>query len=286
MMITIVLGMTVSVIREGGFWRPDENWNVIVFDLIIWILIPIFLLLLGFISGQRLKYSFAEIQIDDLEEKLIYKKRHIKKEIKYSDIDSTVDKPNKGLLIIRDRFTTIYIPKEIRNYAYLYGKLTEKGLLKENIDFNNLKTTLGLMYWVFGTGLLAFSLIPLALLPDLIRDYDGSSNTITGLILLPLLGIFLFSMLLLLANRYQFTDTAIIKINPLYRKRIDYSNIESLDYNEARKSLTINMINDKYKWLHKLNGQTGIVLMEPGNISIEKVYFELEKRKNYMQHHV
>ena len=166
----------------------------------------------------------------------------------------------------------------------MYGKLTEKGLIKENIDFNNFMTTLGLMYWVFGTGLLAFSLIPLALLPDLIRDYDGSSNTITGLILLPLLGIFMLSLLLLLANKYQFTDSAIIKINPLYKKQIDYSNIESLDYNEARKSLTINLINDKYKWLRKLNGQTGIVIMEPGNISIEKVYLELEKRKNYMQH--
>jgi hypothetical protein len=286
MMIAIVCGMTISVIREGGFWKPEEDWNVIVFQIIVGILMPIFLLFLGLIFGQRLKYSFTEIQMDDSEKKLIYKKRHIKEEINYADIESTVDKPNKGLLIISDRFTTINIPREICNYSYLYSKLTEKGLIKENINFNNFRTTLGLMFWVYGTGLLIISLIPFALLPDLIRNDYGSSNTIAGMVLLPLLGVIMLLMLLRLANKYLFTDSAIIKINPLYKKQIDYSNIESLDYNAARKCLTINLINDKYKWLRKLNGETGIVMMEPGNISIEKVYLELEKRKNYMQHHV
>ncbi len=279
MMTTITIGMTLSVIKAGGFLKIEENWGDIVFDISINILLPTFLMLLGVIGVKRLRFSFTIISVDLDKKRLILERGNIYKEVNFDSIKSTKDIPNKGFLILNTDRDTVVIPKEIGRYSMLYGILKQNDLINEKIELEGFKTTLGLFYWIFGTGLLAFSLFPLFMLPDLIINYDGSSNSKTGLIVLPTLGLGIFFMLLLLANRYEINKDSLIKINPLFRKRILYSNIDKIDYNEARRTLTINLINDKLRWLRKINGQTGIVIIEPGNISIERLYLELERRK-------
>lgn len=278
MMLIITTGMTLSVIKEGDFLRIEENWGDIVFDISIFILLPIFLMTLGIIGATRLRFSFTSVTLDSEKRRLIYKRSSCIKEIAFSEIESTTDIPNKGILQINYNRQSIFIPKEIGNYSFFYGLLKQNRLLNEKIQFEGFKTSLGLLYWVFGSGIFVFSLFPLFMLPDLIINYDGSSNTITGLIVLTTLGLGMFLMLMLLANRFEFTKDSIIKRNPLYTKVIPYLNIDGIDYNEARRTLTINLIDDKIKWLRKVNGQTGIVMMEPGNVSIERIYVELDQK--------
>jgi hypothetical protein len=278
MMMTIVLGIGITSIMEGGLFKNNDEWSTDFFGVIISVLMPGLLFFLGVVCAKRLRYSFVEITLDEDEHKVVYKQGKKVHEIKFNEIISSQDLPNKGILVLMDRFKGMSIPKEVSNYLHLYKKLEEKGLLKESIDFNHFKTNLGLMHWFILAGLLIFGLIPLVLLPDLILKFDGSSDAIIEVSFLSALSFFMILIGLLLTNRYEFTEKGLLKKNPIYKKLIQYTNIKHIEYLETRRALMINLTNDKLEWLRKLNGQSGIEIQEPGNISIEKMYTELERR--------
>lgn len=278
MMFTIVLGIGITSVLEGSLGAKTANWNDWIFNFYISLLIPLPLLFLGLICAKRLKYAFVEIILDEEAHRIVYKRGKVVSEIKFTEIVSSRDLPNKGVLVLEGRFKNIKVPKEINNYLDLYKKLDDVGIPKNKIDFKGFKTNHGLMYWFIVSGLFIFGSIPLVLAPNLIMKFDGSSDAIAELVLVLSLSGGMFLIILFLSNRYEFTERGLLKINPIYKKLIPYTNIKEMEILESRRILSIRVENDKFEWLRNLNLQSGMEIHEPGNISIEGMYSELERR--------
>lgn len=279
MMFTIVLGIAITSVLEGGlFFGKTTNWSDWIFNFSISVLMPLLLLFLGLICAKRLKYTFVEIILDEESHRIVYKRGTVALEMKFSEIIASQDIPNKSVLRLNGRFKNMSIPKEINNYIDLYKKLEALGIPKNKIDFKGFKTNHGLMYWFIVSGIFIFGLIPLVFVPDLIMKYDGSSDVIAKLVLILSLSGGMFLIILRLSNRYEFTERGLLKINPIYNKLIPYTNIKEMELHVARRILSIRVENDKLEWLRNLNLQSGMEIYEPGNISIEGIYSELERR--------
>jgi hypothetical protein len=273
----IALMLIITNIGKGSILSDLSLWDTIS-GLLIGLSLTSFLFIFGILCFLRLKYSFTKVYIDKKEESISYYQFNKFKKIRFKDIIKINDYPNKGVIKIYDRTSNLTIPKELNNYMYFYNILWTKDLINDNIDFLNFKTSIGGLYYILLIPLLGFGIFPILMIPDLIRDFDGSSNSITGLILLPLASLMIFTLILIFAKKYNFKKDKLIISSPIFKRTIKYTDIENIDYDPYQRSIKL-YLNREKTWLEKLNGQNGIDIREPGNISIERIFFELEKIK-------
>jgi len=236
------------------------------------------------IAFSRLKYSFLTIEIDTKERTISCSQLKKIKKISFNDNVLTKDFPNKRILAVNDSQSYITIPKEINNYPFLYDLLTNEGLIEETREFDNFKTSIGFYSYFILVPLLACELFLISLVTNLIKDFDGTFNSILGLMILSSCAVGNIFFIIYLTATYRFIKSGIIINRLFYRNLIEYSRFNKFEYDPAQRTLTITLINDKLKWFRKLIRSSSILILEPGNISIEQMYFEIEKRKTTCNH--
>lgn len=273
----ISLSLILPFILYGDTNYKTHAWQNLMFEIGIFIFIPLFLLILGLTCLTKLKHSFTNIKIDLENESILSKQFNNCKKIRFKDVVTTIDSPSNGLLIIKDKFHTILIPKEIKNYPFLYRTLRTLKVIIVKDDFENTETTRSLFSYILLIGLIPISLIPMGMFLILLLQFDGTSNSIIGLIILPAVFIGLLSTIAHFSTKYKFTKEAILKKSIFKTETIPYSNIYKMNYNTTNRILTL-ILTKKCFW--KLKIKQEITIREPGNISIEHIHFELDRILN------
>lgn len=237
-------------------------------------------LLLITVCGKGLRYTGMKLVIYEKEQALVWKQFGKQIEFSLKDITQVVDHVMQRRLEVKIGDRSVFIPKSINNYPFLYRYFWDQGFLQKPIDFKSFKSKKGWNFWV---SLLFIGNFIVAMLTLVVKDITtiletSQPNNLIGLGILLLLVLIGGGALVTSSNHYSFTADALIKANPLWARKVTYDNIDKIEYKEFDRSLRIHLRKEKYQRLKRWNGTSGVAIQEPANISIERIVMELSQR--------
>lgn len=263
-------GFVYSLLESINLNTQQATWSLVI-QLVIVFYISFGSLWVGIKFFSRFNYFSVTVVLDDINKRIVYTIKNKVVMVNYSDIDFIKDCPNKQILVLTNRVHKLIIPKEIQGYLNLFFLLQERGIYHKPINVSQFKTTVGLIQRI-----LIFILIPVCLFS--FREIGGDVYKYYAVVKQVAISFVILMLLLISLNNYHITDFGIISSNVVFQRHIAFSNIKTIKLDESRKQLTVYLIHDPIRKFRKLVGSEGVVIREPGNISLEHLYVELNKK--------